>query len=113
MRRVDTRLVAAFERRMNGYHGAVLEDADLVGEDVDVENAPASRIRHPNHSSRLHAHHITPHKGDERLFWNTENITTPCEACHNRFAQQVEIHGYSDDIGPDGLPLDPNHPFNR
>ena len=24
-----------------------------------------------------------------------------------------ELRGYRSDIGPDGLPTDPNHPFNR
>ena len=33
MRRVDTRLVAAFEGKMGGDHGAILEDADLIGAD--------------------------------------------------------------------------------
>jgi len=27
--------------------------------------------------------------------------------------RQIELHGYRLDIGLDGLPLDPNHPFNR
>jgi hypothetical protein len=40
MRRIDTRLVAAFQRRMDGDNRAVLEDADLIGADVD-----ASRMR--------------------------------------------------------------------
>jgi hypothetical protein len=27
--------------------------------------------------------------------------------------RQIELHGYRADIGLDGLPTDPNHPFNR
>jgi hypothetical protein len=46
MRRVDTRLVAAFQRRMDGDNCAVFEDTDLIGADADIEDAPAGRIRH-------------------------------------------------------------------
>jgi hypothetical protein len=46
MRRVDTRLVAALERNMDGDNRAVFEDADLIGADVDVEDAPTGRVRH-------------------------------------------------------------------
>jgi 5-methylcytosine-specific restriction enzyme A len=65
------------------------------------------------HSSRLHAHHVVPHKGDPALFFDLSNITTLCEDCHNIEARQVETIGYSLALGSDGLPLDPMHPFNR
>lgn len=28
--------------------------------------------------------HITPHRGDQRLFWDERNWQALCEACHNR-----------------------------
>ena len=28
--------------------------------------------------------HITPHKGDERLFWDTGNWQSLCSSCHSR-----------------------------
>jgi len=65
------------------------------------------------HSSRLHAHHIVPHKGDMSLFWNPANLMTLCEDCHREHTTQTERRGYSNQIGDDGLPLDPAHPFNR
>ena len=43
---VDVFVVAAFERSMRGDENAVLEDANLVGEDVDVEDAATRRVRH-------------------------------------------------------------------
>ena len=46
MRRIEPLFAAPFERRMTGDERAVLEDADRVGEDVDVENAAARRVRH-------------------------------------------------------------------
>lgn len=27
--------------------------------------------------------HITPHRGDSKLFWNTSNWQSLCEKCHN------------------------------
>lgn len=27
--------------------------------------------------------HITPHRGDERLFWDESNHQALCAACHN------------------------------
>ena len=46
MRRIETRLVTAFEGKMAGDNGAVLEDTDFVGEDVDIEDATARGVRH-------------------------------------------------------------------
>ena len=42
---VDVFLIAAFERNMGRDEHAVLEDANLVGEDVNVEDAAARRVR--------------------------------------------------------------------
>lgn len=57
--------------------------------------------------------HIVPHKGDEVLFFNPDNLQTTCKQCHDSAKQHEEIHGYSKEIGADGWPSDPNHPFNR
>jgi hypothetical protein len=45
VRWVNTRLVAAFERGVDGDDRAVLEDADLVGADMDIDNATAGGVR--------------------------------------------------------------------
>jgi hypothetical protein len=42
----------------------------------------------------------------------------PVHSEHDRSMQQgqwrqIELHGYRTDIGLDGFPTDPNHPFNR
>ncbi len=34
--------------------------------------------------------HITPHKGDDRLFWDRTNWQSLCAPCHNRHKQRVE-----------------------
>jgi hypothetical protein len=36
-----------------------------------------------------------------------------CEPCHNSAKRQIELRGYRCDVGIDGYPIDPNHPFNR
>jgi 5-methylcytosine-specific restriction protein A len=33
--------------------------------------------------------------------------------CHSSLKQIIEERGFSSEVGPDGLPTDPNHPFNR
>jgi 5-methylcytosine-specific restriction endonuclease McrA len=57
--------------------------------------------------------HIRPHRGDQRLFWAGNNLQALCKPCHDSTKKHVEAHGYSPDIGLDGLPLDPQHPANR
>lgn len=60
-----------------------------------------------------HVHHSVPHRGDMRVFWDRSRWLPLCTEHHNRDAQQVETRGYADRVGIDGLPTDPNHPFNR
>jgi 5-methylcytosine-specific restriction endonuclease McrA len=38
----------------------------------------------------LVADHVTPHRGDERLFWDDANLQCLCKACHDRHKQRVE-----------------------
>jgi 5-methylcytosine-specific restriction endonuclease McrA len=67
--------------------------------------------------------HVTPHKGDEALFYAPANLQSLCDAipfrCHSRVKQGEERHaeddqrrGYSTAIGADGYPIDPAHPSN-
>ena len=34
--------------------------------------------------------HITPHKGDKRLFWSRSNWQALCHPCHNGWKQALE-----------------------
>jgi len=43
--RINPALIAALERSMHGNECTAFEDLDLVGKDMDVEDAPARRIR--------------------------------------------------------------------
>lgn len=60
----------------------------------------------------LVADHVIEHKGDETLFW-TGDLQTLCPDHHDITKQQREARGFSDEMGADGVPTDPNHPFNR
>ena len=57
------------------------------------------------------ADHIEWHDGDQNKFWFGQ-LQSLCTECHNRSKQQLEVRGYIDDIGADGFPTDPRHPFN-
>lgn len=55
--------------------------------------------------------HVEPHRGDQALFWDRGNWQPLCKPCHDRDKQIEETVGFSSDVGEDGLPLDPRHPF--
>lgn len=57
------------------------------------------------------ADHIIPHNGNEMLFWYGK-LQSLCFSCHNSSKAQLEAKGYVKDIGVDGYPVDPLHPFN-
>ena len=63
--------------------------------------------------SRLVADHIRPHRGDEALFFDLENLQCLCVGCHDGAKQSEERLGYSTQIGEDGWPVDDHHPANR
>jgi 5-methylcytosine-specific restriction endonuclease McrA len=62
---------------------------------------------------RPHCDHKTPHKGDVDLFFDEENLQVLCPRCHNSRKKMIEIHGYSQACGEDGLPLDSGHYWNQ
>lgn len=55
------------------------------------------------------ADHVTPHRGDEHLFFRGE-LQSLCDACHSGAKQSEERIGYSKAVGEDGFPIDPRHP---
>ena len=57
------------------------------------------------------ADHIVPHRGDAGKFWNGD-LASLCDHHHSGAKQREEIHGYSDEVGDDGWPIDPRHPAN-
>lgn len=57
--------------------------------------------------------HITPHKGDRKLFFDPDNTQSLCTACHDRHKQALERTGIMAGSNADGTPTDPNHLWNR
>jgi 5-methylcytosine-specific restriction protein A len=55
--------------------------------------------------------HIKPHKGDQGLFWDTDNWQGLCATHHSSVKQQVERSGYAGGCDESGLPLDDGHPW--
>ncbi|MBN9600848.1 MAG: HNH endonuclease [Afipia sp.] len=41
-------------------------------------------------TSKLVCDHIIPHRGDERLFWDENNLQTLCKRCHDTVKQAAE-----------------------
>lgn len=56
--------------------------------------------------------HIVPHKGDNKLFFDTSNWQSLCKACHDGPKQLEESRGYQIGHGADGIPLG-RHPWNE
>lgn len=57
------------------------------------------------------ANHKTPHRGDRKLFFEGP-LESACKQCHDQAIQREELEGFARDIGADGWPVDPRHPFN-
>jgi 5-methylcytosine-specific restriction endonuclease McrA len=56
--------------------------------------------------------HITPHKGNKKLFWDEKNHQALCTNCHDSHKQRIERLGYSNMVDDAGWPIDENHPVN-
>lgn len=64
---------------------------------------------------RMHlvVNHHTPHKGDQRLFWDRSNWEVVCPDHHDIRIQQEERGKVRSGTGVDGRPLDPTTHGNR
>jgi len=56
--------------------------------------------------------HIRPHRGDEALFFDDQNLQSLCKPCHDGAKQQFEKSGTVRGCGVDGVPVDVNHHWN-
>lgn len=56
--------------------------------------------------------HVGRHRGDPEKFWNGP-FQSLCKPHHDGTKQQIEVRGYSGDVGDDGWPSDDRHPANR
>lgn len=46
--------------------------------------------------------HVTPHKGDETLFYDPENLQSLCKRCHDSVKQRLERGGTVTEFDNDG-----------
>ena len=56
--------------------------------------------------------HIEPHKGDEQLFFDADNLQSLCKTCHDSVKQREEHLGIRIGADTNGYPLDPSHHWN-
>ena len=66
------------------------------------------------------ADHITPHKGDEKLFYDIGNTMSLCYSCHNSAKYRIEMGQVpgkdfviNNKASDRGLPTSKNHPWNK
>lgn len=59
------------------------------------------------------ANHKKPHKGDETLFFDIDNIETVSKEIHDGLIQREEKRKIVIGNGIDGRPIDPAHPWNQ
>ena len=56
--------------------------------------------------------HVEPHGGDPGRFW-AGPFQSLCKLCHDGAKAELERSGTLRGAGLDGMPLDPDHPWNR
>ena len=56
--------------------------------------------------------HIRPHEGNQELMWDMDNLQSLCASCHSGVKRVKDLHGYSQAVGVDGMPIDKEHPWN-
>jgi 5-methylcytosine-specific restriction endonuclease McrA len=56
--------------------------------------------------------HKRPHKGDEALFFDPNNLQSLCKPHHDGAKQAQEKRGYAIGCDASGNPIDPNHHWN-
>jgi len=56
--------------------------------------------------------HVQPHRGDESLFFDPQNLQSLCKSCHDAIKQRFEKSGYEAGGDIHGIPFDPSHHWN-
>lgn len=57
--------------------------------------------------------HIVPHRGNKELFFDSENLQSLCQHCHDSHKQRQEKSGVLSGCDAEGNPLDAMHPWFR
>ncbi len=56
--------------------------------------------------------HVVSHLGNKSRFFDLENLQAICRVCHSRKTAR-EVLGKGSGFDADGMPLDPDHHWNR
>ncbi|BBB65899.1 HNH endonuclease [Undibacterium sp. YM2] len=59
------------------------------------------------------ADHKRPHRGNETLFYDPENLQSLCKPCHDGAKQQLEKSGTLRGCDINGIPIDENHHWHH
>ena len=57
--------------------------------------------------------HIKPHKGDEALMFDANNLASLCKPCHDKTKAILERKGYLIGCDVSGVPSDSNSHWNK
>lgn len=57
--------------------------------------------------------HINPHKGNEALMFDADNLQSLCKPCHDKVKATVERKGYLIGCDVNGIPSDSNSHWNK
>ena len=97
---------------VNGLHMRIAEagEGPLV---LFVHGWPESWYSWRHQIPAIAVDHVTPHKGDEALFFDEDNWSPLCKPCHDGAKQEFEKSGTIRGCDVNGIPLDPAHPWNR
>ena len=106
---------AEYRRLYQTKQWAILREQALLRDGFKCQHKGCNVMlkRGRTHKNSAVVHHIKPHKGDLDLFFDLDNLQSVCKAHHDSDLQSIEARGFDASVGSDGLPSDPDHPFNR
>lgn len=85
-KRQDARASAIFRPPWRGWYALArwssLRESQLSAEPLCRHCAAAGRT-----TPATDVDHVTPHRGDPALFWDSRNLQSLCKACHSRKTQ--------------------------
>lgn len=113
-RQVQRQEADARRRRARPYRAWYASKAWKIRRDGQLRKVPwCEPCKAQGRSRRASiANHNPPHRGDRIAFFHGP-LESACKDCHDSAIQRAEHMGFRPDIGEDGWPTDPLHPFNR
>lgn len=74
-----------YTRRWERYRKAWLAEHPICGDRASTRSTAHSRCwKERRVVAARHVDHITPHEGDQELFWDSANHQSLCASCHSR-----------------------------